>query len=42
MTHRVLIVEDDKEIVSAIAKVLAPEGIEAVRCYTATEAVEAL
>ena len=42
MTHRVLIVDDDKEIVSAIAKLLEPEGIEAVRCYNGTEAVEAL
>ena len=42
MTHRVLIVDDDKEIVSAIAKLLEPEGIEAVRCYNGIEAVEAL
>ncbi len=42
MIHRVLIVDDDKEIVSAIAKLLEPEGIEAVRCYNGIEAVEAL
>lgn len=40
--HKVLVVDDDREIVGAIAKMLELEGIEAVKAYNGAEAVEML
>lgn len=40
--HKVLVVDDDREIVGAIAKMLELEGIEAVKAYNGAEAVETL
>ena len=40
--HKVLVVDDDREIVGAIAKMLELEGIEAVKAYNGAEAVEIL
>lgn len=40
--QRVLVVDDDREIVSAIAKLLELEGIEVVKAYNGLEAVETL
>ena len=42
MTQRVLVVDDDREIVSAISKLLEYEGIETVKAYNGLEAVERL
>ena len=40
--NRVLVVDDDREIVSAIAKLLEAEGIEVERAYNGMQAVEKL
>ena len=40
--HRVLVVDDDREIVSAIARLLELEGIEVERAYNGLEAVAKL
>ena len=40
--QRVLVVDDDREIVSAIAKLLELEGIETERAYNGLQAVEKL
>lgn len=40
--NRVLVVDDDREIVSAIAKLLETEGIEVERAYNGMQAVEKL
>ena len=40
--QKVLVVDDDKEIVGAIVKLLKHEGIDAVCAYNGREAVEAL
>lgn len=40
--QRVLVVDDDREIVSAISKLLELEGIETVKAYNGLEAVEIL
>ena len=40
--HKVLVVDDDREIVGAIAKMLELEGIDAVKAYNGAEAVEML
>ena len=40
--HKVLVVDDDREIVGAIAKMLELEGIDAVKAYNGAEAVEIL
>ena len=42
MAQRVLVVDDDREIVSAISKLLEYEGIETVKAYNGLEAVERL
>lgn len=42
MAQRVLVVDDDHEIVSAISKLLEYEGIETVKAYNGLEAVERL
>ncbi len=40
--HKVLVVDDDREIVSAIAKLLKLEGIDTVCAYNGSEAVDKL
>ncbi len=40
--HRVLVVDDDREIVSAIVLLLEREGIEAIPAYNGREAVQKL
>ena len=40
--QRVLVVDDDREIVAAIVRLLEREGIEAIPAYNGREAVERL